>query len=60
MAEGEPQQRERYHQLVQDRNTPPEKIDISIPQPQAAEFYYATCGKIDQHNRDRQATLSIK
>jgi hypothetical protein len=31
-----------------------------VPQPKAAEIYYSTCGKIDQHNRDRQATLGLE
>jgi hypothetical protein len=35
-------------------------VSITIPQPKAAELYYDTCGKIDQHNRDRQATLGIE
>jgi hypothetical protein len=60
LAAGQPVSRDRYRQLVKDRYTPPEKINISIPQPQACELYYDVCGKIDQHNRGRQATLGIE
>jgi hypothetical protein len=35
-------------------------VSITIPQPKAAELYYDRCGKIDHHNRDRQATLRLK
>jgi hypothetical protein len=60
MAEGTPVSRDRWRQLVKDRTTPPEKVTIRIPQPQAAELYYEVCGKIDNHNRDRQATLGLE
>ena len=35
-------------------------MEIIIPQPKAAEIYYNTCAKIDQHNRDRQDTLCLE
>jgi hypothetical protein len=39
----------------------PEKVDLEVPQPLAAEIYYAeTCGRIDQSNRHRQATLQLE
>lgn len=60
MAEGTPVSRDLWRQLVKDRTTPPEKVTIRIPQPQAAELYYEVCGKIDNHNRDRQATLGLE
>jgi hypothetical protein len=35
-------------------------MELNIPQPKAAEvYYYSTCADVDQHNRDRQATLKI-
>jgi hypothetical protein len=59
-VEGEPPQRQRYRQLVRYCNTPPEKVDISILQPKAEQLYYETCGKIDQHNCDRQSMLGLE
>jgi hypothetical protein len=60
MDEGTPINRQRWRQIIKDRTTPPEKLTINIPQPKATELYYDVCGKIDQHNRDRQATLGIE
>ena len=60
MADGTPVSRKRWRQIEKDRVTPPEKVTITIPQPQAAEVYYKVCGKIDNHNRDRQATLGLE
>jgi hypothetical protein len=33
-------------------------VDHTIPQPEATEIYYDTCGMIDRHNRSRQDNLS--
>jgi hypothetical protein len=41
-------------------STLPEKVELTIPQPAATELYYAAAGKIDQHNRDRQATITLE
>lgn len=60
LAEGKPVSRERWRQMVKDNVTPPEKVHVTFPQPQAADLYYESCAKIDQHNRDRQATLGIE
>ena len=60
MDEGTPISRERWRQTTKDKTTPPEKQNIIIPQPKATEIYYDVCGKIDQHNRDRQATLGLE
>jgi hypothetical protein len=60
LAEGAPYIRQRWRQLVSDLTTPPERVELMIPQPAAAEVYYAAAGKIDQHNRDRQATLAME
>ena len=40
--------------------TPPEKVELTIPQTACSDIYCAACGKIDQHNRDRQATLGLE
>ena len=60
LAEGNPVSRQRWRQTEKDNITPPEKLHITFPQPQAADLYYECCGKIDQHNRDRCATLGIE
>jgi Transposase IS4 len=60
LAEGQPYVRHRWRQLVSDLTTPPERIELTIPQPAAAELFYTSAGKIDQHNRDRQATLGME
>ena len=60
MQEGDPYARERWRQVNNDDNADPEKVEIQVPIPKAAELYYQVCGKIDQHNRDRQDTLGIE
>ena len=41
-------------------NAEPERVELDIPQPAAAEVYYTTCSQIDQHNRCRQDDLNIE
>lgn len=41
-------------------NLPPERLNIEIPQPVAAETYYSACGKVDNHNRARQWDLGLE
>jgi Transposase IS4 len=60
MAEGTPQTRDHWRQVEKDKFSLLVKQTISVPQPKATEIYYSTCGKIDQHNRDRQATLGLE
>jgi hypothetical protein len=60
MAEGTRECRQRCRQIIQDDFSPPEKVDIIVQQPKAAEVYDSTCGKIDQHNRNHQATLGLE
>ena len=60
LQEGQPMVRERWRQLVSDLTTPPEKVELTIPQTACSDIYFAACGKIDQHNRDRQATLCLE
>jgi hypothetical protein len=61
MQEGDPYFRQRWRQVNKDdTNAAPEKVDIEVPIPKAAELYYKVCGKVDQHNRDRQHTLGIE
>lgn len=58
---GEEISRRRWRQI--DKVTPnaePELTDVIIAQPEAAEVYYKSCAKIDQHNRRRQADLKLE
>jgi hypothetical protein len=41
-------------------NAPPEVVDLTVPQPQAAEIYYSACAMIDRHNRCRQDDLQLE
>jgi hypothetical protein len=50
----------RWRQVSQDPNAPPERVTMTIKQPQIAEIYYAMCGAIDRHNRYRQDDLMIE
>ena len=43
-----------------ESQAPPERVEFTIKQPKAAEIYYSTCGKIDQHNRQRHDTLKLE
>jgi Transposase IS4 len=61
LAAGPPCIRQRWTQV--DRITPnaePESLEITIAQPYACYLYYAACGRIDQHNRLRQASLKLE
>jgi hypothetical protein len=60
MGAGSPYQRTRWRQVNQESNAPPDRVELEIPQPQAAEIYYSTVSRIDQHNRCRQDDLSIE
>jgi hypothetical protein len=61
MQEGDAYFRQRWRQVNrEDENADPERVTIEVPIPKAAEVYYSVCGKIDQHNRDRQDTLGIE
>ena len=50
----------RWRQVSQDPNAPPEKITMTIKQPQIAKVYYTTCGAIDRHIWYRQDDLRIE
>ena len=47
--------RTRWTQADKSLNAEPIRQERDIPQPKAAETYYKAAGKIDQHNRHRQA-----
>jgi Transposase IS4 len=61
IAGGDPIQRVRLWQMQPvDTYEEPEYQWITHNCPQAAQLYYAACGKIDQHNRCRQSGLSTE
>ena len=59
MREGRPYSRHRWRQQQKvDSNAPPDRVEVTIPQPEVCETYYEVCAKIDQHNRHRQDTFT--
>ena len=57
---GVPYSRNRWRQVSLELDALPENVELTIPQPKAAEVYYRTCGVIDQHNRHRQDNLKTE
>ena len=60
LAEGEPYTRTRWRQISDEADAEPERVELTVAQPQACDIYYKTCGLIDQHNRCRQDTLKME
>jgi hypothetical protein len=60
LAMGDQVVRDWLHQLVKDKETPPERTEINLTQPRATQLYNECAAKIDQHNRDCQATMGLK
>jgi len=60
LSPGSPIERSRMRQEDKEPNAEPVKAEIYIDQPEAADLYYSACGKIDQHNRHRQASLMLE
>ena len=61
LSKGKPIQRIKWTQVDKDTpNAEPARVGIEIAQPEAAEMYYSACGKIDQHNQHRQASLMLE
>jgi hypothetical protein len=52
--------RDRWRQVDDEPGAPLDRVELFVPQPEAAEVYYSTCGLIDQHNRSRQDTLMLE
>ena len=59
LSEGMPYTRCQWEQMGQDRNAPPERVTMTIKQPQIFEIYYNSCDAIDRHNRFHQDNLRI-
>jgi Transposase IS4 len=60
LAAGRSYTRARWRQVVNNPFAPPEKVNLTIAQPEIAEVYYDTCGAIDRHNRCHQDDLCIE
>ena len=61
LSPGTPYSRVRWRQVEDvETNNPPERVEFVIPQPKAAEMYYAACASIDRHNRCRQDSLQLE
>ena len=60
LDEGTPCSRERWRQVDQEENADAELVELTIPQPKAAELYYNTCSAIDNHNRKRQDDIMVE
>ena len=52
--------RRRWRQVDPTPDADPELVEVTVPQPAACHIYYSACGKIDQHNRLRQASLMLE
>lgn len=46
--------------MEQEANAEPERVELRVPQPEAAELYYSSCARIDRHNRYRQDDLQLE
>jgi hypothetical protein len=58
---GVPWVRQRRRQIAPlASQEPPDRVELTVNQPKAAEVYYDVCGKIDQHNRRRHDTLNVE
>jgi hypothetical protein len=58
---GRPWVRQRQRQISPvESQEPPERVELTVNQPKAAEVYYDVCGKIDLHNRRRHDTLNME
>ena len=49
-----------WRQVDQTPNFDAKRVELSAPQPKAAEVYYIACAKFDVCNRHRQDTLNLE
>jgi hypothetical protein len=56
---GKTYSRNRWRQEDEEQDAPPNRVELFVPQPKAAEVYYSTCGLIDQHNRSIVAARKV-
>jgi Transposase IS4 len=60
LAQGPPCIRKRWRQVDKTPNAAPELVEVVVAQPEVCGIYYTACGKVDQHNRVRQASLMLE
>lgn len=60
LADGEPFNMVHWQQMSANMNDLPQRLHLEVQQPKACEIYYDACGKIDQHNRNRNDVLQIE
>ena len=53
-------QRNHLCQVNKDKNAPPVMQHLEVRQPEACELYFVGNGKIDEHNRVRQASFQLE
>jgi hypothetical protein len=58
---GTPYTRSRWRQIAPiESNEDPVRVELTIPQPEAAELFYFVAASIDRHNRSRQDNLQLE
>ena len=57
---GAPYTRMQWRQVDEAPNAEPTRVELTVPQPKAAEIYYDACAMVDRHNRHRQNTLGLE
>jgi hypothetical protein len=60
LEEGVEYIRNRWQQVDTAPTADPERVELSVLQPKAAENCYSTCGSVDQHNWHRMDTLNLE
>jgi Transposase IS4 len=60
LRQGTPYTRYRWRQVNQQPDAEPERVELQVQQPEAAELYYSTCAMIERHNRYRQDDLQLE
>jgi hypothetical protein len=60
LSDGTPIVWQRWQQIGDDPEADSMRVELTIPQPKAAEIYYTACSKIDQQNRHHQDTLMLE
>lgn len=46
--------------MNEEADAVPERVEVIVPHPKAAEIYYSACGMIDRHNCCRQDDLELE
>ena len=57
---GTPYTRVRWRQVDDAPSAEPTRVELTVPQPKAAEIYYDACAMIHRHNRHWQNTLALE